>query len=194
MKFWAFHPWIFYPLAVLLGAGAIALSLMPQSWPREARPQAGIVENGEILLQGQAFDSPSASPEQEVFVARNWRGEAQALRIAVLPNQPAPTPAETGARILLTPETASLIDDKPVTLEVAYRSLEWNPSPILAASVQGIGPAEWVAHPTEAGEGVVRFDLPAQIAANAIGLRTINSDPNQNTGVEIISIRIMPRA
>jgi hypothetical protein len=192
MRHWLFHPLVFYPLAAVFAALVIAVSLRPQSWPREPAPVAGALTDGAIVIEGAAFNSPDGSPEQDMSVERNFWGEAQSLHIAQKPNQPPPTPAEQGVRILLTPEQTALIDEKPVTVEVSYLPLPVNPASGLAVSVQGIGPAEWVSQPTPAQQGTVRFELPPQIAVSGIGLRALSEGTDQAYGLEITRIRVTP--
>ncbi len=194
MRHWIFHPLIFYPLAIVAAALLIALSLQPQKWPRDPAPvSAAMVENA-LVYAGEGFNSPDTSPEQNMTVVRDFWGRAQALRIAVKPGQPDPTPAEQGVRVLMTPEDAARIDDRPVTVEITY-----NPSPVnaatgLAVSLQGIGPAEWVIQSTPPQPNTVRFELPAQFAVNAIGLRAMSTDESQASGLEITRIQVTPRA
>jgi hypothetical protein len=194
MKHWIFHPLIFYPLVILLAVGVVTISLRPQSWPREPAPVAAQVADGVLTLQGDAFNAPSPSPEQRLTVVRDFWGRPQNMRIAVLGRQPPPTPAEQGVRILLAQDDAALISDKPVTIEVTYNSLQVNGAWGLATSLQGIGPAEWVIQPTPPDANVVRFDLPAQVAVNAIGLRAIQNGQDDAFGLEITRIRVIPRA
>jgi hypothetical protein len=192
MRHWLFNPWVFYPLTALAAALIIAISLKPQSWPREPAPVAGAMDGGAIVLEGAAFNAPDVGAEQELTVRRNILGEAHALSIAQKPGQPPPTPAEQGVRILLTAETAALIDDKPVSVEVSYVPLPVNAASGLAVSLQGIGPAVWVSQPTPPQAAVVRFDLPPQFAVNAIGLRALSDGTDQAYGLEITRIRITP--
>lgn len=193
MRHWIFHPLLFYPLVLIVAGGVILFSLRPLDWITEPRPQAGEIIEGAIVLRGDAFDAPDGSPDQVFNVNRNAFGQAQSLAIAVLPNMPAPTPAERGVRVLLTPETGAVLDNKPTTITIAYRPLPVNNATSLAVSLQGIGPAEWVIQPLTEQAGVLRFDLPAQFALEAIGLRAISSETDQNYGVEILEIRATPR-
>jgi hypothetical protein len=192
MRHWSFHPLVFYPLVALLAALVILVSLKPQSWPRQPAPVAGVVRDGAIVLEGAAFDAPDDSPDQTMNVVRDFWGRPQSLRIAVLPGQPDPSPAETGARILLTPERAALLEDKPATVEVTYRPLPINAATGLAVSLQGVGPADWVIQPIPPEAGTVVFQLPAGFAPDAIGLRAISAGQEQAYGVEIVRIRVIP--
>lgn len=145
-----------------------------------------------LIIEGSEFDSPDTSPEQSMFVVRDFWGRPSTLRIAQLPGQPPPTPAEQGVRVLLTPEAAALIDERPVTVEVSYNPLAFNAASGLAVSLQGIGPAEWVSVETPPEPNVVRFNLAPQIAVNAIGLRALSNNSDQAYGLEIKRIRITP--
>lgn len=194
MRHWIFHPLIFYPLVIVVAAAAILISLRPQAWPREPAPAHAEFTDGAIVLQGESFNAPSPAPEQNLTIVRDFWGRPQTMRIAVLPNQPQPTPAEPGVRILLTPEDAARIENRPVTIEVTYNTLPVNAAWGLAASVQGIGPAEWLIKPTPSDANVVSFDMPPQIAVNAIGLRAFHEGANTAFGIEITRIRVIPRA
>ena len=195
MRHWIFHPLIFYPLAILLAAAVIVFGLQPQSWPREPKPVAAQVSGGSLVFAEAAFDAPDKAPEQSLHVTRDFWGNAQSLRIAVLPNQPEPTPAEQGVRILLTPEQAAMIEDRPVSVVVSYQPLGRNTASGLAVSLQGIGPADWAMQPlpSEPGPGQLQFELPAQFAVNAIGLRALSSATDQNYGLEITRVVVTPR-
>ena len=187
-----FHPILFYPLAILLAGLIIVIGLQPQKWSRPPAPVAGAIADGALILQRDAFNTPDLSPEQTLTVVRDFWGRPQALRIAVLPNQPTPTPAEQGVRILLTPEAAAMIGDKPVTVDVTYRPLAVNGASGLAISLQGIGPAAWVTQPIAPQPARVRFQLPAQLAVSAIGLRAISNQGNKAYGLEITEVRVAP--
>lgn len=192
MRHWVFHPLIFYPLALLIASAVILFSFDPLSWRSGPTMQAGRIEQGAIILEGGAFDAPASSPEQVVQVRREGFGRAAALRIAVRPNQPPPAPSETGARVLLTPESAALIENRPVEMRLAYVSLPTNAAAGLAVSLQGARPADWVATDLPVGEGELSFALPAQSAVSAIGLRAIGGNDPFNSGVEILRIELRP--
>lgn len=194
MRSWIFHPLVFYPLAIVLAALAIAASLRPQSWPRAPAPVSAQIADGALVFEGAAFNSPAVGAEQSMSVVRDFWGNAQALRIAQKPNQPPPTPAEQGARLLLTTEQAAQIEDRPVTIEISFNPLPVNPAAGLAVSLQGIGPAEWVSQPIQPQTGVATFRVPAQLAVNAIGLRALSDAADQAYGLEITRVRVIPGA
>lgn len=193
MRHWLFHPLLFYPLAAILAALVIAVSIQPQKWPRAPAPVAGEITEGALVLERDAFNSPSGSAGQDFTVVRNFWGAPQTLKLAVHPNQPAPTPAEQGVRIELTPAAAEIIGERAVRVEVNYNPLPVNPASGLAVSLQGIAPAEWVSQPIEPQAGVATFTLPASMAVNAIGLRVISEGEDQAYGVEITRIRVVPQ-
>lgn len=194
MRHWLFHPLIFYPLAIVVAALLIGFSLQPQRWARDAGPVAAQEAEGALVYAGASFDRPDSSPEQYMTVVRDFMGRPRALRIAVKPDQPPPTPAERGVRVLMTPDDAARIDDRPVTVEVTYTPSPVNAASGLAVSIQGSNPAAWVSQEIPPQPNTVRFDLPAQRAVNAIGLRAISSNSDQAYGLEITRIRIIPRA
>ena len=193
MRHWLFSPYAFYPLATILAVSVILLSMDPFGFRREPEMQAGRIDQGVIVLEGAAFDAPESSPDQVIHVRREDFGRAVALRVAVLPGQPPPSAAEPGARILLTPETAALLSDRPVQVRVAYASLPTNPASALAVSLQGAGPAGWVIQDLPIGEGQAAFELEPQAAVNAIGLRAIGSHTDFNSGIEIQRIEVTPK-
>lgn len=194
MRSWLFHPLVFYPLILVLAALVIAVSLRPQAWPREPAPVAAQVVGTALVFEGEAFNSPAVGAEQNMSVVRDFWGAAQALRIAQKPGQPPPTPAEQGARLLLTPAQAALIEDRPVTVEVTYNPIPINAASELAVSLQGIGPAEWVSQPSPPQTGTLTFQLPPQFAVNAIGLRALSGNADQAYGLEITRVRVIPGA
>lgn len=194
MRHWLFHPLVFYPLAAVLAVVVIVAGLQPQSWPREPAPVSARISGGSMIFENEAFNSPDTSPEQVMFVTRDFWGRAQSLRIAVRPNQPPPSPAEQGVRILLTSEQMQMLDDKPVSVEVRYLPSPNNTATGLAVSLQGIGPADWVSQtlPIEPGVGTLQFELPPQFGPNAIGLRALSEVGDQNYGLEITRIVVTP--
>lgn len=194
MRHWLFHPLIFYPIVLAIAAAVIGISLMPQLLPRTPAAAAGVGAAGILTLEGAAFDAPTDPPEQAVTVVRDMLGEAQALRIAVLPDQGAPTPAEQGVQILLTPQAAALLENQPLTVEVAYRPLPVNAAGQLAVSVQGAGETVWVAREIPPLSGLARFNLAPVSGVRAIGLRAVSDNPGPVAyGVEIVAIRAGPR-
>src|SRR5262245_60561572 len=128
MRTWLLNPVVFYPLAAVIAILVIALSVRPQSWPRAPAPVAGLVAGGGLVLTQASFDAPAGDPDQNLYVTRNYLGQAQTLRIAVLSNKPAPGAGDHGVEILLAPEAAAALDNKPLTVVVNY-----NPLPVNAA-------------------------------------------------------------
>ena len=169
---------ILIAVLILLVAGAAFVVLPPRFLDYHAAPVAGALDGDALVLEGEALKTPDPSPEQSFRFANN------ALELTVLPNQPAPTAAERGVRILLTPERAAHINERAVLVEARYRAAAASG---LAVSLQGIGPSEWVAQPLNGGEGVARFELPAQFAVDALGLRALSE---AGGAVTITQIRI----
>jgi hypothetical protein len=194
MRHWLFHPVIFYPLAALFAAFVIALSVQPQAWPRQPAPVAGVTTQGALLLEGAAFNSPDPGVGQHMRVARDFWGRPQALRIAQIPNQPAPLAAEHGVRVLLIPASAAALQGRPIAVEVSYNPLPINAASSLAVSLRGDAPAEWVSLQTPPQAGTLRFEFPTHASATAIGLRALSSGTDQAYGIEITSIKISPRS
>jgi len=194
MRNWLFHPLLFYPLAILIAALVIVLSLQPQAWPREPAPVAGTQDGATLVLEGAAFDAPAAAPEQTMTVTRDFFGQARTLRIAVLPDRSTPAPEEQGVRILLSAPDAARLSSGRVQVDVSYVPLPVNAADGLAVSLQGGGAAQWVSQPAPAQPGTLRFELPGQAGANAIGLRAISDGEQQAFGLEITRIRVTPLA
>ncbi len=194
LRSWLFHPLVFYPLAIVLAALLIAFGLQPQKWPQDPAPVAAELVEGALVYSAGGFNNPDSAPEQYMTVVRNFWGQPQALRIAIRPGQPAPTPAEQGVRILMAPEDAARIENRPVTVEVTYNPSAVNTARGLAVSLQGIGPAEWVSQDISPEPATIRFQLPAQSAVNAIGLRALSAGEDQAYGLEITRIRVVPQS
>jgi hypothetical protein len=194
MRHWLFHPLLFYPIAIIIALLLVGVGLQPQKWPREPAPVAAEFAGEALVYAKEDFDSPAPDPRQYMTVTRDFWGRAQSLRIAVKPNEPPPTPSERGVRILMTSADVSRIEGRPVTVEVRY-----NPSPVnaatgLALSLQGNGPAEWISQDVSPEPATVRFELPAQMDVNAIGLRSLSRSNDQAYGIEIIKLRVIPRS
>jgi len=194
MRTWLLHPIIFYPLAALIAAIAIAISARPLSWPRDAQAVAGQRAAAAIVLTQGAFNAPAADPQQNLYVTRNFFGQPRTLRIAVLPNQAAPGPNDRGVRILLSPEATATLNGRPATIVVNYNPLAVNAATGLAVSLQGAGPTQWVTLTAPPQPAALRFEVPAQTGVNSIGLRTINGNAQQPEayGLEITRISITP--
>ncbi len=194
MRHFLFHPVIFYPLAGLLAAFVILLSVQPQAWPREPAPVAGSLAQGALLLEGAAFNSPDPGSGQHLRVSRDFWGRPLSLRIAQIPEAPAPYGGEHGARVLLKPESARALQAGAVLVEIDYNPLPYNAATGLAVSLRGTGASEWVSQPAPPQTGTLSFDLPANPGADALGLRALSSGTDQAYGLEITRIRISPRA
>lgn len=196
MRHWLFHPLIFYPLAILLAAAAIVVSLRPQAWPRDPAPVEAVQDGQWLVYQGEGFNSPDHGTE-EVTVVRDWFGRPQRLRVAQKPEQAVapPTPEEQGALLLITPDVSAAISDRPVTVEVSFNPLPVNASNQLAISLRSSdnGPSPWVIQAAPPETATLRFNLPARSAVNAIGIRPVSNLGDMAYGLEITRIRIMPR-
>lgn len=193
MRNWLFHPIIFYPLALLLAAAAIVISLRPQSWPREPAPIAAVEDGEWLVYQGEGFNTPDAGNE-EMTVVRDYFGRPLRLRVAQTMAQPRPLPEDDGARILLTPEDAARLNGKAVIVEVSYNPLPVNAANELAVSLRGAGDrAPWITQTAPPETATLRFTLPAQSQVNAIAIRPISNLGDMAYGLEITRIRVRPR-
>jgi hypothetical protein len=193
MRHWLFHPLIFYPLAALLAACVIAVSLQPQSWPRDPAPVTAEREGEWLVYQGQGFNSPTVDAAQDITVVRDFWGRAERLRIAQKAQHGRPTPQEQGARILLSPEDAAALAGRPLTVEVSYNPLPVNAANGLAVSTSSAGATDWVQQEAPPQPATLRFRLPAQNEVNSIALRAVSTVNDQAYGLEITRIRITPQ-
>jgi hypothetical protein len=195
MRNWLFHPLIFYPLVILIAAVAILASLEPQNWTRQPAPVVSERSGASLVWDGSAFNSPDVSSEQRLTVQRDLWGNAQSLRIAVVPHAPPPAPDEKGARVLLSAGDAAALSGRPVTVEISYTPLPVNAASGLAVSLQGANPTSWISHDAPSPpSGPLRFELPAQTSPQAIGLRVLSGGQDENYGLEITRIKITPHA
>lgn len=192
MRHWLFHPIIFYALLAAFAAGVFVLSLRPDLGPVPAPHAVGQVENGAVLLQRDALAHPELAPGQVAHITRDGLGRPLALRFAVLPNQPEPSPTDPGLRILLKPDVAARIANRPTQLEISIRPVEISTAAVLAISLQGSGPVVWQSKELTPGAQTVRFTLPATGSPTAVGLRAISRNNDYNYGFEIVRIRILP--
>jgi hypothetical protein len=194
MRTWLLNPLLFYPLAALLAVLVIALSARPQSWPRAPVPVGGQTAGAALVLTQASFDAPTSDPDQNLYVTRNFFGQAQALRLAVQPNKSTPSAADHGIQILLAPAAAAALAGRPATMVVTYNPLAVNAATGLAVSLQGAGPNVWVTQNAPPQHGALRFEVPAQASIDAVGLRAISTNENQREayGLEITRISITP--
>lgn len=193
MRHWLLHPIVFYPLAIIIAALAIVVSLRPQSWPREPAPVTAVRDGEWLVYQGEGFNTPDQGAE-EVTVVRDYFGRPLRLRVAQTMAQPVPQPADQGTRILLSAEDAAFLDGKPLTVEVSYNPLPVNAANQLAVSARtatGVNP--WITQTAPPETATLRFNLPAQTGLNAIAIRPISAAADMAYGLEITRIRVMPR-
>lgn len=194
MRTWLMHPVVFYPLVAIIAAAAIAFSVRPQSWPHSPGRVSGQQVGSGLVLTQASFDAPAPDPEQNLYVTRNFLGQAQTLRIAIQPNAPAPSGNDRGVQILLSPDAAAALAGRPATIVVTYNPLPVNAATGLAVSLEGAGPLAWVAQPAPPQHAALRFEVPAQSGVTAVGLRAMSSNANQREayGLEITRISITP--
>ncbi|MBS0383825.1 MAG: hypothetical protein JSS00_00585 [Proteobacteria bacterium] len=194
MRVWLMHPAVFYPLAAIVAATVIAISIRPQSWPHAPAAVAGQQIGGALVLAQSSFDAPAGDADQNLYVTRNFLGQAQTLRIAALPSTPAPGANDRGVQILLSSAAATALANQPATISVNYNPLPINAATGLAVSLQGAGPAVWVTQAAPPQQGMLRFEVPAQAGVSAVGLRAIsnNGDQHEAYGLEITRISITP--
>lgn len=193
MRSWLFKPLIFYPLVLIAAAVLVLISFSPLSWPHPQAPAASAIHDGALVLQGEALGAPASGADQVVHVVRDFFGAVHGLRIAVLPEQAAPTPQDPGVRILLDREAAQMLEDKAVQVHIDYRPIPLTTASVLAVTLEGGRLLDWTSQPIDPEGGAVDFTLPAQTAVSALGLRAVQEDEEEhNFGVEIIRIRVTP--
>ena len=171
---------------VLLIVAAGALLLWWQVMDPRGQPVAGVLDGPTLVLRDRDLERVDSAPEQ-THLAREGQ-----LRLSVLPDQPPPTPAERGVRVIVSADRAATLNDHPVVVEIRYGLSRSNPASGLAVSLQGIGPAHWVSEPLTADAATVRFELPEQSSIYAIGLRALSDKPGRAGVVTINEIRITP--
>jgi hypothetical protein len=193
MRHWLFHPVIFYPLVAVFAVLVVAISLSPQSWPREPAQVAAVRDGEWLVYQGESFNSPEVGPSQEMTVMRDFLGRPQTLRIAERGRQATPNSSEHGTRILLSPDDAAAISGRPITIEISYYPLTVNAATGLAVSLRGDGASEWVSQSAPSQPTTLRFRLPPTANVNAIGLLTLSTSDDQAYGLEITRIRLTPQ-
>ncbi|MEZ5958417.1 MAG: hypothetical protein R3C27_14530 [Hyphomonadaceae bacterium] len=194
MRHWLFHPIIFYPLAILLAAAAIVVSLRPQSWPHEPAAVSADRDGDWMVYERDRFNSPEAGP-QAITVIRDYWGRPLRLRVAQVADQPAPYGTDPGSQILLSAEDGAALSDKPLIIEVTYNPLPVNAATQLAVSLRSSdgGPSPWITLEAPPQTATLRFTLPARSAVNAIGIRPVTQASDQAYGLEITRIRVQPR-
>jgi len=193
MRHWLFHPIIFYPLALVLAAFFIVVSLQPQAWPRAPAAVQAERDGEWLVIRGAGFNSPEGAAGQEMTVVRDFWGQPQTLRVAERGGQSPPAASDNGVRVLLSPEDAAALAGKPLTVEVSYNPLSVNSATRLAVSLRGDEPSAWVSQPAAPQPATLRFRLPAQSSVNAIGVRALSDLDDQAYGLEITRIRITPQ-
>ena len=78
-------------------------------------------------------------------------------------------------RLVLSPADAQRIAGRALTVDVSYLPLPVNAGSSLAISAEGAGPVKWATRPTPPQAGTLRFELPPQANAEAIGIRAIST-------------------
>lgn len=189
-----FRWWVFYP-ALVIAAGAIILaSLGPAALRHETRPVVGAVEDGALVLAGDALGHAENAPETVFYVARSgWR--VVGLRVAVLPGRGPVTPAERGVRVLVAGDMAEALGRGPFRVDVEVVPVPVTTAPFLALGLDRGGTTEWATQPVSVVESTISYMFPAGgDALRAIALRPVATLEDYNYGVEIRSIRIVPVA
>jgi hypothetical protein len=186
----------FYPVATLIAAGLIVASLGGGAF--ESPPTAQTAERAEgALVYGPRALAHGATADfaHVIHVRRGDGWTPDALRIAVLPDRGAPSPAESGVRILIADVDGQALAGRPVEVTLDTRSLTVTQGTELAVSLQNDGPITWVTQPLPRDGGVLTYVLPATEGRppQALGLWAIAAKSDYNYGTEILSATLRPQ-
>lgn len=179
---------LFYPVAIVIAAGVVMLSLGPAPFAPRGAPAQAVAGAGAMALGPAALSRASPDAHHVVFVVRGAAGAPSALRIAIRPGAPEPYPTD-GVTLALAPDTARALADKPLTLRITLSQIVDSPAESLAIRLLAASPQPWaVAELRDAVDPT--FDLPAAAGVTGIALRAIGKPGALNAGVEITSISI----
>ena len=186
--------WVFFPLAALLAAASIVVSLGPMLLARDARPAVGARDGAAFVFAGDDLAHPAPAPHQVFHVARTATVRTEGLRVAVLPGRGEAQPEETGVQVLLAPETSLALGEGPFRVEVQTVPVPITMAPRLAIGLDRGGQMEWRTLPLPAVASTIVYEFPRGedgAFVNAIGVRPAASLLDYNYGVELRAIRIM---
>jgi hypothetical protein len=188
--------WWFYPLIVLIAAGLVSVSLGGEAFIQAATPQHAAARTGAELVYGphELARGSRMDADHVRYVVRDFGVSARAVRLAVRPGTPAPTPQSTGVMLLLDPAETAPLSGKPVRVVLALRRFSVTAAGGIAVSLQNGGPVQWVIVPLPTVNGDVTVDLPPLdgAPATALGLRMLSDIQDYNHGAEITRITLKP--
>jgi hypothetical protein len=185
---------IFYPLAALAAAAAVCASLGPNLFPAEPGPQAGAAAGQTLVFGPAALTRFEVADTQVSYISRDDFWHPEGVQIATRSTQLDPSPADTGARLVLDPAQAAQFAGKPLAVQVKVRPLPYTNATALAAAAEAPGPTTWVVQKLPAESATLTFRFPAQdgAAPDAIGFWPIATTRDYDYGVEILEVRISP--
>jgi hypothetical protein len=188
-----FRWYLFYPLAAIIAALIILVSLGPAILPTDPRPVSGRVTGAMLVLSGDDLAHPAPSPETVHHVERDAAWRTKALRVAVLPGHGPVKPQEAGVQILLSPQAIAGIGPGPFRIEILTKSVPVTTAQQLAIGLSRGSTIEWQTKPITVGDELIAYDF-AQMPGepiSAIAIRPVTTLEDYNYGIEVRGIRII---
>jgi hypothetical protein len=188
-----FRWYLFYPLAAIIAALIVLVSLGPAILPTDPRPVSGRVTGAMLVLSGDDLAHPAPSPETVHYVDRDAAWRTKALRVAVLPRHGPVKPQEAGVQILLSPQAIAGIGPGPFRIEVLIKSVPVTTAQQLAIGLGRGSTIEWQTKPITVGDELIAYDF-AQTPGepiSAIAIRPVTALDDYNYGIEVRGIRIV---
>ena len=184
--------YFFYPLVVLAAAAAICSSLGPGLFPIEPGPQAGLQAQNALVFTAPALARMEVPETQVSYISRDDYWRPSGMQIATKRTRLEPSPADTGARLVLDPAQAQALAGKPLLVKVKVRPLPYTNASTLAVSAQSPGPTNWSMQKLPSDPASLSFHFPAVegTAPQAIGFWPITTNSDYDYGVEILEVRV----
>jgi hypothetical protein len=184
----------FYPLAILIAAGMILLSLGPAPFASRGAPVAAATTPQGLTIGPASLAQTVPDVWHTAHIVRGPAGAPIGFRLAVKPGAPAEI---EGARLALAPSTGQALSDRPVRLQIRFKRIAETGAAGLAARLVGGSGSAWVSVPLPAesptGGDVVELDLPPAAAVTALELRTISQRTDFASGVELLQVVLSPQ-
>jgi hypothetical protein len=185
---------LFYPIAAVLAAGLIAISL-GASWLSPAvAAQAGKIADGALVFDGAALAKSEGGIGLDTFIVRNNLSQPIGLRIGAAGAAAAPTPDDKGVRLILAPTAVDSLGPGPIVLELKTKPLPFNGAPTLFVSAQTepAAPVQWLSAPVPTGDEPIKLQLTLQPNAKlaSIGLQPANPAGAESFSVEVVELRL----
>jgi hypothetical protein len=182
---------ILYPLLGLVAAALVWQSLQFAPKPLAPAPQEGLLEAAEFSFTPAMLAEIQPAPNQDAYVARDDKGTPLGLRLAIRAGEGQPRPDETGAVLMIQPESGARFAGLPATVTVVTRPLLYPTAPELAVSLQTVdGALPWVVQKTAVVDGRIVFAFPPPPGPlTGIALRPVNAADGDAIAIEIAEIR-----